>query len=67
MFLGPLNGRERAMLGKPIVKILSGAAESQAFARTTCRFRSHGVCRGDDCPISSRAAAIEREGGFTAC
>ena len=65
--LAPLDSRERAALGKSIAKILSGATGSRAFARTACRYCDHGVCQGDDCPIGSRAAAIEREGEPAPC
>jgi DNA-binding MarR family transcriptional regulator len=65
--LGPLKGRERAALAKLIAAILAGATGTRAFARTTCRFCDHRVCRGDDCPIGSRAAIIEREAGTTPC
>ena len=33
----------------------------------TCRYCDHGVCKGGDCPIGSRAAEIEREGGAAPC
>ncbi len=61
--LAPLDAGERAALGKSIAKILSGATRSRAFARTACRYCDHRVCRGGDCPIGGRAAALERAGG----
>jgi DNA-binding MarR family transcriptional regulator len=61
--LAPLAPGERAALGKAIAKVLSGATGSRAFARTTCRFCDHGLCRGDDCPIGSRATELESAGG----
>lgn len=65
--LAPLDRRERAALGELIAKLLSNATESRAFARTACRYCDHGLCQGEDCPIGSRADAIEREEGLAPC
>lgn len=61
--LAPLDAGERAVLEKSIAKVLSGATRSRAFARTACRYCDHGVCKGGDCPIGSRATEIEGAGG----
>ena len=61
--LAPLDAGERAALEKSIAKVLSGATRSRAFARTACRYCDHGVCKGGDCPIGSRATEIEGAAG----
>ena len=55
--LGP---EDRETLGRLVAVVLHGAARSRAFARTTCRFCDHGLCRGDDCPVNRRATELER-------
>ena len=62
---GLLEPEDREALGRLVAAVLHGATRSRAFARTTCRFCDHGLCRGDDCPVNRRAT--ELEGGGQPC
>lgn len=64
--LAPLTSAERRALGGLVHKLLYHATESRAFARHTCRYCDHDVCRGRHCPINRRATELEQVGGASA-
>ncbi len=61
--LAPLTAAERRTLGGLVDKLLYHATQSRAFARHTCRFCDHHVCRGRRCPINRRATELEKADG----
>jgi DNA-binding MarR family transcriptional regulator len=57
--LSVLGLPEQANFAACVRRMLEAATTSRRFARTTCRFCDHGLCRGEDCPVGARAMALE--------
>ena len=57
--LAPLEGDERADLGRLLAKILRSAPSNRAEAQRSCRLCAHELCDGPDCPLGSGADARE--------
>jgi len=55
-----LPRREQATFERSLNKLLRGATNSRAFARSTCRLCDHTLCDGPLCPVGTRAEEIER-------
>lgn len=52
---------ERRVFNALLDRLVAGATESRAFARTTCRLCDHEVCKPGLCPIGNRASEIEAQ------
>lgn len=57
--LDALDAAERRAFMGAVAKILTAATGSREQARTICRNCDHGVCHGADCPVGSRANALD--------
>ncbi|MCB2099751.1 MAG: winged helix-turn-helix transcriptional regulator [Rhodobacterales bacterium] len=57
--LADLAPGERDTLGRLLHKVLARGTGSRAQARTTCRYCDHGLCRGADCPVGTRATELD--------
>lgn len=60
--LSALDDDERATFETLVDKILAGATESRAMARTTCRLCEHDLCAPAVCPVGLRADEVESGG-----
>lgn len=60
--LSALDDDEQATFEALVDKILAGATESRAMARTTCRLCQHDLCAPGVCPVGLRADQVERGG-----
>lgn len=58
--LGALAPAELAQFEAVADKLLAEATHSRAFARTTCRLCDHPNCLEPECPLATRASALER-------
>jgi len=58
--LNVLTPVERTQFEALADKLLAGATISRAFARTTCRLCDHPNCLEPECPLGTRASALER-------
>jgi DNA-binding MarR family transcriptional regulator len=58
--LGVLTPAELAQFEATADKLLAEATVSRAFARTTCRLCDHPNCLEPECPLGTRASALER-------
>ena len=58
--LSVLPRREQAAFERLVDKLLRGATNSRASARSTCRLCDHTLCDGPLCPVGTRAGEIER-------
>lgn len=58
--LGALTPVELAQFEALADKLLAEATVSRAFARTTCRLCDHPNCLEPECPLGTRASALER-------
>lgn len=60
--LSALDDDEQATFGALVDKILAGATDSRAMARTTCRLCEHDLCAPGVCPVGLRADQVESGG-----
>lgn len=54
-----LTSADRRALDRILGKLLIQGTQGWDHARTTCRLCAHDLCTGGDCPVGTRARALE--------
>ncbi len=54
-----LSAPDLRALDRIVDKLLAGGTRSRDHARATCRLCAHDRCAGDDCPVGTRARALD--------